>query len=322
MGQSVPQVSVLMTVYNGERYLAEAIDSILAQTFSDFEFIIVDDGSQDSSAKIIRDYAKRDERIYFLQLERNRGQAVALNRGLAKARGEFITRMDCDDISLPERLRKQVDYLQACPEIGVLGAWQENVDQDLRPLVLYELPERHAEIVFNHLISRPSIGGAVVMMRAEALVGIGGFDPQRQTARDWELFAKLSARTRLANLQECLYLYRRHERNMTKVRKQELLSDWEDYRKRWLNRLLGEREQAPAPQERFLRMRHSERFGLLEGLLLRRDVRRLVNGLIASETCVEADRAILRDFSAPFLESAAPRLWVKFKYWRRYRLGF
>ena len=102
-----------MPVYNGEKYVGEAIDSILAQTFSDFELIIVDDGSQDRSAEVIREYEKRDERIRFLRHERNRGEAAARNRGLDAATGDYIAAMDCDDLSLPQRLEEQVRYLQS-----------------------------------------------------------------------------------------------------------------------------------------------------------------------------------------------------------------
>ena len=117
----MPLVSVIMPVYNGEKYLAEAIDSILVQTFTDFELLIVDDGSQDNSAEIIRSYVKRDSRIRFFQQEQNEGSANARNRGIANAKGEFIAAMDCDDVSLPERLQKQVDFLESHPEIGALG---------------------------------------------------------------------------------------------------------------------------------------------------------------------------------------------------------
>ena len=108
-----------MPVYNGEKYLAEAIESILTQTFADFEFVIVDDGSQDGSAAIIRDYAKRDERIRVIRHERNQGVTTARNSGIAASRGEFIAAMDHDDISLPQRLEKQVDFLQSHP-----GYWR------------------------------------------------------------------------------------------------------------------------------------------------------------------------------------------------------
>ena len=317
-----PLVSVLMTVYNGQRFLTEAIDSILAQTFSDFEFIIVDDGSMDGTARIIREYASRETRIQFLQLERNRGQAVALNHGLELARGKYITRMDCDDISLPQRLQKQVDFLNAHPEIGVLGAAQQMADETLQPLALEAFPSAHAQIVINHLAGLASIGGAVVMIRAQELYAIGAFDPQRHTARDWELFAKLSARARLANLPDVLYRYRRHGQNMTITRKTELIADWKAYRQRWFNRLLGEEAHASTAFARFLAMYQDRRLNLRERALLRRDARRLVNALIVCPSFVAEDHAQLEAALAARLPSLAPRLWTRLGYWRRKRLGF
>ena len=118
----MPLVSVVMPVYNTEKYVGEAIESILGQTFSDFEFIIVDDGSRDRSPAIIRDYERSDERIRCLRLERNAGTAAAKNHGIAAATGEFIAGMDSDDVSLPERLGKQLEFLRANPDIGAVGA--------------------------------------------------------------------------------------------------------------------------------------------------------------------------------------------------------
>ena len=123
----MPLVSVIMPVYNGEKWLAEAIESILAQTFSDFEFLIVDDGSGDRSAEIIRSYELSDERIRFIQLESNVGKAVAKNHAMKEAKGEYFTFMDCDDLCAPERLEKQVSAMRANPEIGVLG-YERDID--------------------------------------------------------------------------------------------------------------------------------------------------------------------------------------------------
>jgi len=117
-GESV-KISVVMSVYNGEKYLREAIDSILSQTFHDFEFIIIDDGSNDGSAEVVRSYT--DSRIRFVQQE-NRGLAAALNRGVLLARSGLIARMDQDDISMPDRFEKQYEYLQKHKEVVALGA--------------------------------------------------------------------------------------------------------------------------------------------------------------------------------------------------------
>ena len=205
-----------MPVYNGQKYLAEAIESILTQTFADFEFVIVDDGSQDGSAAIIQDYAGRDGRIHFIQLKRNCGQASALNRGIAEARGEYIALMDCDDISLPERLEKQASFLAANSDIGVVGVWIQVVNQDLEPRKTWDYPLRHVDIVLDLCLRYGVMGGATVMMRRDAVISVGGYDPQRLT-NDKDLFTRLVGVTRFASLPQRLYWCRRHGRNMTVI---------------------------------------------------------------------------------------------------------
>ena len=143
----MPLVSVIIPVYNTERYLAESIESILAQTFTDFELIIVDDGSSDRSPEIIREFERRDERIRVTRFAQNAGEWKARTAGLAAARGEYIAWQDSDDISLPERLERQARFLQANPEIGAVGVFAHVVTEGLQPTYDREPPERHAE---NH----------------------------------------------------------------------------------------------------------------------------------------------------------------------------
>ena len=116
------KVSVLMCVYNRETYLQQAIDSILAQTFRDFEFVIVNDGSIDNSWQILNEYSEKDSRIVLIDNKKNIGLEKSLNKGLAATKGEYVARQDADDISLPNRLQLQVDYLENHPEIGALGS--------------------------------------------------------------------------------------------------------------------------------------------------------------------------------------------------------
>src|SRR5947207_1274318 len=114
-----------MSVYNGENYLAEAIDSILNQTFKDFEFIVIDDGSSDTSLKIIKKYT--DPRIKLIS-RKNKGLVASLNEGLAKAKGDYIARQDADDVSLPQRLKKEVEYLDAHPKVALVGSNYKHLD--------------------------------------------------------------------------------------------------------------------------------------------------------------------------------------------------
>ena len=204
-----PKVSVIMPVYNRERYLAEAIASILGQTFADFEFIIVDDGSSDGSPEIIQHFAQRDKRIVPVMLDKNVGNASARNRGIERAKGEYLAAMDSDDISLPDRLRCQAQFLDANPKIGLVGANIYVVLQDLRFYSESQLPLDHALIVWR-LIFPPSIIGALAMMRRELVMDVGGYEEGRRVGADTELWIRLLHRTRFANLPQIMYLYRQH----------------------------------------------------------------------------------------------------------------
>src|SRR5215831_13102998 len=122
----LPCVSVVLPVYNGEKYLAEALDSILQQTFNDYELIVIDDGSTDRSSAIIESYVKKDRRV-IVHRQDNCGLIMSLNQGSSLARGKYIARMDADDVSLPQRLEKQLDYLEQRPDIGLLGTWIQDI---------------------------------------------------------------------------------------------------------------------------------------------------------------------------------------------------
>lgn len=201
-----PRVTVLMAVYNGERYLREAIDSILGQTFADFEFLIVDDASMDGSARIIEEYA--DQRIRLVRNEVNRGLAVSLNRGLDMGRGEYVARMDGDDVSLPERLEKQVAFLDSHPEVGVCGTWVRYLGEGAGKVVRYPTdPEIiRAGLLFYPLVAHPS-----VMLRRESFVRHGlRYDPALRRSQDYELWSRAARHLLFSNLPEVHLLYRLH----------------------------------------------------------------------------------------------------------------
>src|SRR5437868_6051181 len=126
--QPSPQVSVLMPVRDGERWLSTAIDSVLRQTLTDFELIVIDDGSVDRTPAILHSHATRDRRIRIVKLDRQ-GVASALNRGLAEARAALVARIDADDLCAPNRLAKQAEFLARRPEIALLGSWAEVIDE-------------------------------------------------------------------------------------------------------------------------------------------------------------------------------------------------
>ena len=184
----MPKISVIMPAYNAERYIREAIDSILRQTWSDFELIIIDDGSTDSTAAIIAGYT--DNRIRFCPNAQNMGVAATLNRGLELACGAYIARMDADDISLPERFAKQAAYLDAHPDVTVCGT--------------------AIELFFPCGIAHPS-----VMMRRAAILELGGYDPAFNGMEDYELWCRVAEKGKIAVLPEILLRYRIHSGQVT-----------------------------------------------------------------------------------------------------------
>jgi hypothetical protein len=238
-----PRVSVLMSVYNEERYVGQAIDSILGQTFTDLELIVVDDGSTDASPAIFADYALRDRRVVVLKNDTNHGLVPSLNRGLAAARGEYISRMDGDDVSLPERLARQVLYMDRHPEVGVLGANIAYIDaegglldggrpKDAGPL--------SAGVIRWMLLWRCAIYHPTVMIRHSVLKSTGfTYDSQFRHAEDRDLWTRLASHTRIASLPEVLVHYRVLPTSVCRVHRREQRSKDQAITRRELTMLLG-----------------------------------------------------------------------------------
>jgi glycosyltransferase involved in cell wall biosynthesis len=204
--QAAPKVCVLMSVYNGERFLRETIESILNQTFTDFEFIIINDGSTDASSEILEEYAQKDSRIRLIHQE-NMGLTKSLNKGFGMAHGEYIARMDADDISEPTRFEKQVDFLDAHPSIGIVGINSYIIDE--RGNILREIkhPTSHDEIMSKILLDNKFIHSSV-MLRKILLKKYGYYNEKLTYAQDYELFLRLSTHTKLANLPDPLHRWR------------------------------------------------------------------------------------------------------------------
>jgi glycosyltransferase involved in cell wall biosynthesis len=197
-----------MSVYNGERYIEEAIDSILNQTFEDFDFIIIDDCSTDRTVEIIQSY--RDSRIRLIQNRENIGQTKSLNVGLKLAKGKYVARMDDDDISLPERLAKQVAYMEINPEIGICGTWIQTVGKVHGRIWRFPTgpDDIKCRMVFESSLAHPS-----VMMRRKITDKTDiYYDPLYKRAQDYELWVRASRLTALANIPEVLLCLRMHTR--------------------------------------------------------------------------------------------------------------
>ncbi len=203
----LPTISVIMSVYNGERYLRQAIDSILTQTYEDFEFIIINDGSTDSTVEILRSYT--DPRLRIIEQE-NIGLTRSLNRGVALAKGKYIARMDADDLSMPERFARQVAFLDAHPEIGMVGT--SGLIQNETRGVGWEYPVHILDEDIRHnLIKGNQFVHTSVMLRKVVLQSLGGYDETYPYIQDYELWVRLAALTRLANLPDVLVIHREHK---------------------------------------------------------------------------------------------------------------
>ncbi|OGR33185.1 MAG: hypothetical protein A2091_02805 [Desulfuromonadales bacterium GWD2_61_12] len=208
--KKIPRVTVLMPVYNGARYLPEAIESILGQTFVDFELLIIDDGSTDESATVVAGYP--DDRIRLIRQPSNRGLITALNLGLELSRGEFVARMDADDISLPLRLSRQVEYLDNHPEVGICGSWLEAFADDIR--TQWVVPTKHDEIICS-LVFESVMYHPTVMLRKQLLADHGlRYDALYPHAEDYELWSRCGQYFQLANMDEVLVYYRLHEQSV------------------------------------------------------------------------------------------------------------
>jgi hypothetical protein len=204
-----PLVSVLLPVWNGERFLAAAIDSITAQTFRALELIVIDDGSTDRSLAIARELAARDPRVVVLPRPR-RGLTEALNAGIAAARGSLLARMDADDLAVPTRLAQQVAYLDAHPRCVVVGGAVEVVDDAGRRLGVTRFPTAHGDIVAALVGGRSGLAHPAVLMRHDAVAAVGGYRASTFPSEDLDLWLRLRDLGEFANLDEPLLRYRRH----------------------------------------------------------------------------------------------------------------
>ncbi|MCT7961883.1 glycosyltransferase [Laspinema sp. D1] len=202
-----PLVSVVMSVYNGERYLEAAINSILNQSFTDFEFIIINDGSVDNTSIILQKYEHIDERIRVYTQDKS-GLVASLNRGCQLAQGKYIARMDADDISLPERFCKQVMFMEANPKVGVCGTWIKTIGQAAGRLVKYPTDDINIRcyLLFDSPICHPS-----AMMRKELFEKLHlTYNPIHVYGQDYRFWIDCSNFVLMANIGEVLLLYRSH----------------------------------------------------------------------------------------------------------------
>lgn len=207
----IPRLSVAMSVYDGERFLAPAIESVLAQTFRDFEFLILDDGSRDASLAVARDYAARDSRIRVITRE-NRGLVASLNQLLAEARAPLVARMDADDVCHPERFARQIAFLHAHPDHGVVGTWSEDIDEFGRPFPAggHDQPVNNEDFIGAIEDDRSLMVHPAVTYRRDLVLSVGGYHRAYRHVEDHDLWLRLAGITKMANLPERLLRYRHY----------------------------------------------------------------------------------------------------------------
>lgn len=213
MSVNKPTISVLMPAYNAQQYLAQTVESVLAQTFRGFEFIIVDDGSTDRTPQMLAEYAARDERVRVLTIS-NCGISKACNAGLATCRGEFIARIDADDVTKPNRLEVQLKYMRE-HDLVACGSWHDLIDERGRFLKVLKVPVDDADIQREALKGHGSICNPTSMVRHQSLLEIGGYNEELPVAEDLDCWLRLGEIGKLGNIPESLTQYRLHSNSIS-----------------------------------------------------------------------------------------------------------
>lgn len=209
-----PLISVVMPVFNSEKYLADAIESILDQTFTNFEFLIFDDGSTDTSPDIVKLYVARDKRIIADFSPINKGLVVHLNEGIRRARGKYIARMDSDDVSLPMRLEIQKKFLEDHPQVGVVGSSSLRMDHQSESVTPSKRITSSSYLFWQCFFTNP-LSHPTVMYRKAAVLAVGGYDETKIHTEDYDLWSRLLPIQHFANIQEPLLKYREHSASVS-----------------------------------------------------------------------------------------------------------
>ena len=214
----MPEITVIMPVYNGEKFISESIDSVLNQTFTNFRLLILNDNSQDQTSKILEEYKKNDSRIDVITKSQNVGPANLRNEGITLSKTEYIALLDADDIALPTRFEKQLDFLKNNPEYGVCGTWFTFFGDKKNKTVKHE--ENHEQLKIQ-MLSNCCIGNPTVMFKKSHL-GELRFENAYVPAEDYGLWSQLIAKTKFYNIQESLLLYRWHPNNISQTKVENL----------------------------------------------------------------------------------------------------
>lgn len=211
-----PLVSVVMGVWNGERYLDQALESICSQTYSHIECIVIDDGSTDNTAALLRAWQDRDDRISIVLQKENTGLSHILEKACGMTTGTYIARMDSDDVSHPDRIASQVAYMEAHPEYVVCGTWYKEIDEHGTILAKKQLPQTHDDIRATLMKYNPMVHGSVLIRRS-AYVSSGGYDAQKfSKAQDYDLWFRMIQLGKFVNIPAYLFSRRYSDESMSR----------------------------------------------------------------------------------------------------------
>ena len=218
------RLSVLMTVFNGAATVEEAVGSVLGQTFSDFEFLIVDNASTDDTLQKISRLS--DPRIRVIANTQNEGQTKALNRGIREAQGEFGARMDADDVSHPDRFETQINVFDSHPNLGILGSWHDEISETGKYLKTMKYPTDPLEIKCHLLsdgnLTKRCLAHPTVMFRTAVLRAAGGYNESIRFAQDYDLWTRLIGTVEMSNVGRPLLKYRSSQKSASNVHRAEL----------------------------------------------------------------------------------------------------
>lgn len=208
-----PKVTFLMTVYNGEKYLKEAITSILNQTFKDFELVVIDDWSTDSSAEMVKSF--NDPRIRLIRNRENLGPYKSSNIGLKLARGKFIARMDADDVSLPDRLENELSIIEKKNDIGMVACWITIVDENNDYIGEWHADRENnsPEEIYYTLFFKNCIAHSSVLFKKDIVVKLGGYNEAFRKSQDYELWIRLSKIAKIVKIKRELVIRREYDEN-------------------------------------------------------------------------------------------------------------
>jgi len=214
------KLTVIMSVYNGECYLRQSIESVLNQTYRDFEFLIIDDGSSDSSQDIIKSYD--DVRIRLIINQENKGLIGSLNKGLSEARGEYIARQDADDVCHVERFSRQLQLLESDKSLLLVGSQLDLIDERGMPKGNWKYPQ-DGQLALWFLLYNSAVAHSSSMYRKDTVISVGGYSADAIYAEDYDLWSKLSRLGKIKNLPDVLQYYRIHDEAVSKRQQQKQL---------------------------------------------------------------------------------------------------